>query len=349
MDSVRQQLFDLGQFDAGTTDAADRAAAVGRDATIACTDFLQPDALAFGTTASANDLDTLRTTWGVSTLGIIGSGNGSSVALAYAAAHPNNVSRLILDSPVSVNTDAISTAEQAVKGREAAFGAFVDRCAASNCSLGADPRASVMDLVDRARSGALAPISSSALLAAITQSLSFGSPADAALRTSQLSDALTDALGGDTSSLRQILNFTVQLTASDGQYVSRCTDGQQWPGPERVRELSETWGRQYPMFGADAAVRLSVCAGWPASAPADLPSEVAVPVLLLSGAADAVVGNDGLPAVRGAVVAAGASAGTVTWQGIGHPVAPLSNCARGTVLAYLDDATRGGDGNACPA
>ena len=71
--------------------------------------------------------------------------------------------------------------------------------------------------------------------------------------------------------------------------------------------------------------------------------------MLFRSAADAVVGNDGLAAVRGAVVAAGATAATVTWQGIGHPVAPVSNCARGTVLAYIDDATRGGDGNACPA
>ncbi|MDJ0108930.1 alpha/beta hydrolase, partial [Rhodococcus erythropolis] len=46
---IRRGLHDLGQFDADSTgDAADAVAALGHDATIACTDYLDPQELKFG-------------------------------------------------------------------------------------------------------------------------------------------------------------------------------------------------------------------------------------------------------------------------------------------------------------
>ncbi|GGG08726.1 protease [Rhodococcoides trifolii] len=349
MTDVRSQLADLGQFTPGSTDPVDTVASLGRDATIACTDFLQADALKFGNAASADDLEALRTALGVRTLGLVGSGNGALVALAYVSSHADNVSRLILDSPNSVNTDASSTTEQTVKGREAAFDAFAARCVASNCSLGADPRAATTELLSRAASGGLGPVSASSLLAAITRSLAFGSPVDAAARTTALSNTLSSAARGDTSALTAAVLATRADVGSDGQFVSRCTDGQQWPGPDRVRELRQSWGQSYPLFGADAALGMLACAAWPASSPSPLPGSIAVPVLVLSGNADPVVGNDGLPAVTGAIAATGATTASVTWQGFGHPVSILSSCARSSVVAYANDATLPGDGNACPA
>jgi pimeloyl-ACP methyl ester carboxylesterase len=349
MTQPRAQLADLGQFTPGSTDQVDTVASIARDATIACTDFLQGDALKFSNAASADDLNALRTALGVRTLGIVGSGNGALVALAYVAAHPDNASRLILDAPNSVNTDAAATTEQTVKGREAAFDAFAARCVASGCSLGADPRATTTQLLSRAAAGGLGPISASSMLAAITRSLAFGSPVDAAARTTALSDTLSAASRGDTSALTAAVLAARADVGSDGQFVSRCTDGQQWPGPDRVRDLRQSWGQSYPLFGSDAALGMLACSAWPASSPSPVPGSIGVPVLVLSGNADPVVGSDGLPAVTGAIAATGATTATVTWQGVGHPVSVLSSCARTSVVAYANDATLPGDGNACPA
>ncbi|XGU20113.1 hypothetical protein ACETU7_02725 [Rhodococcus sp. 3Y1] len=59
---IRRGLHDLGQFDADSTgDAADAVAALGHDATIACTDYLDPQELKFGADSAAEDIDALRT------------------------------------------------------------------------------------------------------------------------------------------------------------------------------------------------------------------------------------------------------------------------------------------------
>ncbi|XGU20112.1 hypothetical protein ACETU7_02720 [Rhodococcus sp. 3Y1] len=51
----------------------------------------------------------------------------------------------------------------------------------------------------------------------------------------------------------------------DGQFIGRCTDGMQWPGIGRARELADTWGTNYPVFGR-AALGLLACASWPSTA-----------------------------------------------------------------------------------
>ena len=43
---------------------------------------------------------------------------------------------------------------------------------------------------------------------------------------------------------------------TDGQFVARCSDGDQWPTPGRVRELMTDWGGRYPVFGPEAALEL---------------------------------------------------------------------------------------------
>jgi pimeloyl-ACP methyl ester carboxylesterase len=146
----RIPLSDLGQFASSDGDAVDRAVDAGRTATIECTDLLQPQELAFGVSYAADDLEELRLNWGVETLGIIGSGNGASIALAYAARYPDRVARMILDSPTDVTADQLRKAEHRTQGREAAFAAFTQRCIALECSLGPDPRTAVTDLIEAA-------------------------------------------------------------------------------------------------------------------------------------------------------------------------------------------------------
>src|SRR5690606_31669466 len=100
-----------------------------------CTETLSPDQLAYSVDAAARDLDGLRDRWGVDRLGLIGVGDGSSVALRYAAAHPDQVGRLVLDSPVGYNVAARESAAARARGVQKSLTTFAQRCANAACAL----------------------------------------------------------------------------------------------------------------------------------------------------------------------------------------------------------------------
>ncbi|SNS24243.1 alpha/beta hydrolase [Rhodococcoides kyotonense] len=345
---TRETLRGLGQFASSGNDVVDRAVDVGRDATIECTDLLQPQELAFATSYAADDLNQLRMAWGVDALGVIGTGNGASTALAYAARYPEHLARLVLDSPTGIGVDQMTLAEQKTQGREAAFAAFVLRCRALRCSLGDAPQDAVADLMGRATAGTLAPLSSHEVVDAIAYALS-SSAGDASRRALDLSDTLSSARSGDVSELRQLASRAAAAYGTDGQFVARCTDGQQWPSPQSVRDAGATWAERYPIFGTDAAMTALTCASWPTAPAAPLPSSLSIPVLSLSGSGDPMVGNGGFAAVTGLVASTGTRSAAMTWQGSGHPVVGGSVCAQTAVAAYAVDAALPPDGSACPA
>ncbi|MFE3292455.1 alpha/beta hydrolase [Rhodococcus sp. NPDC059234] len=347
--TLGRQMLDLGQFTPPPVtggDAVDTVMALGRDATTACTDFLEPQELAFDASHAADDLEQLRVTWSVDRLGLLATGSGGDVALAYAAKHPGAVGRLVLDSPATVRADAVTAAETRVRGQEAALGSFASQCAALACSLGPDPHAAVLDLLRRAGAGELGPISSNALAAALTDFL--GTPrADQQARVREFADVLTAAGRGDTAGLSGLVDRAAAATDSDGQFVARCSDGQRWPTPGRVRELQQDWGQRYPAFGPDAAQSLLLCASWPTTEAQPTPSALAAPVLTIAGAADPVAGN-GASSASGVVAAAGAPNSTLAWLGSGHPASTHSECAQQAVLTYAASGTLPPDGGACP-
>ncbi|MDJ0395470.1 alpha/beta fold hydrolase [Rhodococcus sp. G-MC3] len=345
---ARDPLADLGQFERTGGDAVDRAVAAGRDATIECTDILQPQELAFSTRFAADDLEQLRTAWGVDALGIVGTGNGASTALAYAAAYPDRLARLVLDSPAGIGVDEMTRAEQKTQGREAAFAAFTQRCVALNCSLGGDPLALVKSVIASANAGAFAPVSSHAVVDGIAYELA-SSDGDPSQRALALADTLSAASNGDPASLRSLATKAAAAYGSDGQFVARCTDGQQWPSPQAVRDAASSWNERYPVFGTDAALAALTCSSWPTAPASPLPSDLAIPVLQLSGAADPVVGNGGFPSITGLLASTGTRAAAMTWQGAGHPVLGGSQCAQSAAVAYASDAALPPDGSACPA
>ena len=345
---ARKALADLGQFERSGGDAVDRAVTAGRDATIECTDLLQPQELAFSASYAADDLEQLRMLWGVDALGIIGTGNGASTALAYGAAYPDRLARLVLDSPTGIGADQLAAAEQKTQGREAAFAAFAQRCIALDCTLGDDPRAAVSELLTRSASGALGPISTHALLDGIAYALasSTGDPSQRALR---LSETLSAAQSGNTAALTDLTTRAASAYGTDGQFVARCTDGQGWPSPESVRGASSSWSQLYPIFGIDAALTALACSSWPTAPAAPLPSSLPIPVLLLSAAADPVVGNGGFSSVTGLIATTGTKSAAMTWQGSGHPALGGSQCTQSAAAIYADDASLPADGSVCPA
>lgn len=347
-DVDRRAVADLGRFTAGDAPAVDGVAALGRDITVACTDALKPYSLDFDSAHAADDLDRLRKVWQVERLGLLGTGNGATVALAYAAKYPTRVGRLVLDSPAPTTVDAATAAEQRTQGREAALRDFGRRCVALNCALGPDPTATIVALRDRAATGGLGTVSPGALLTTITTFL--GSPrGDQTARVRELADALAAADRGDTTALQAMSTAAQSAVSTDGQFVARCSDAGQPPGPSRALDLEREWSARYPVFGADAALRLMLCAGWPTMSPPPLPSAIPVPVLVFDGVADPVVGNAGIPTVTGTLSGARTAWSTVTWQGYGHPVVTHSDCARRILDRYLESAALPANGGACPA
>jgi pimeloyl-ACP methyl ester carboxylesterase len=345
---TRRSLLDTGQFVPGGGDPVDVMGKLSQDATIACQDFLQPYQGTFDAPHAADDIETLRKQWQVDRISLIGTGNGTKVALSYAAKYGDHLARLILDSPQAVNTDSTTRAEQQVKGAEAALTAFAQQCAALNCALGADPRAAITDLVHRASTGGLGDLSAGALVTTIAAFL--GDPrADQTGHLTELADALAAAGHGDTIPIRALVSREEPAVESDGQFVSACSDDQQPATPDRAKTLETTWATQYPVFGRVAAARLMTCTAWPVMTPPALPDTLTLPVLVLGADADPVVGGDGRSSVTGALGTGGITAATVQWQGWGHPVFTHSSCAQQNIDTYLKTGKLPADGTVCPA
>ncbi|MFD3593980.1 alpha/beta fold hydrolase [Nocardia sp. NPDC058640] len=344
---LRAVMTDLGQTGVGNADQVAAVAGFSQDATIACRDFLQPYEGTFDAPHAADDIEQLRKQWQVDKINLLGAGNGAKVALSYARRYGDHLARLVLDAPEPVGADATTMAEARVIGAEAAVTAFAQRCKAANCALGADPRAAIIALMDKATNRGLGEISAADLSTALTGFLS--SPrGDQANRVTAMADILAAADRGDRGPLTAMIGREAAAITSDGEFVNRCTDSQQPPTQDKARELAQTWATKYPVFGRNAAVGLMVCSAWPVSTAAPLPTELALPVLVFAGAADPVVGG-AAASVTGALGSAGAGHSTMTWQGWGHPVVAHSGCAQKAVVDYLAEAKLPGDGGACPA
>ena len=225
---------------------------------------------------------------------------------------------------------------------------FSARCAALQCSLGPDPRAAAIDLVGRARRGELGPISANSIVTAISAFL--GAPrGDQQNRVPVLADALSAAGNGDLGPLQALVTQAEAETESDGQFVGRCTDAQQRPSLDKVRELQGQWDKKYPLFGAEAATAMAACTAWPVAPDTPGVKDLKLPVLALSAGADPVVGNGGFGTVTGAVTTSGGTPSAVSWQGWGHPITAHSGCVQQLVVDYAASGKLPANGTACPA
>lgn len=148
----RDEMRDQAQFQAGDDPVANLSD-ISNTATTDCTDAIAPGESAYDNTHAASDIERLRKLWDVPALAFVGIGNGTQVALAYAASRPDNVARLILDSPIALGVSAEAAAEQQVQGQQAALDAFAAQCVAVNCALGSHPKGAVSALLSAARSG----------------------------------------------------------------------------------------------------------------------------------------------------------------------------------------------------
>jgi len=333
--------------------------AVGR-----CANRLGPARAHYTTTDSVADVEAVRTALGVDKLVLYGTSYGTKVALDYAAAHPEHVSRLLLDSTIL---------PEGVDPFEGATIASIPRvmravCADRGCRFTHDAGADVVALAQRLARGPLRGpwvdgrghvhrlgIRQVDLLQLLL--MSDASP----LKRALLPAAIRSARTGDPALLLRLAvtptpNFDVGGGDSDAVLVAtRCEDGGvPWSAGTPVAQrraavdaaLAALPPSQLAPFTVEALRRTGIadlCNGWPESpiAQPQLPLPD-VPTLILSGDVD-------LRTPRSYALTLAARlphAQVVTVPQTGHSVlgSDPSDCASSAVKAFLAGSAAGACG-----
>ncbi|ORM24248.1 hypothetical protein BFL43_26985 [Williamsia sp. 1135] len=324
-----------------------RLAAGGTSASDGCTETLSPHQVQFTANNAAADIEALREIWGVDHVAIIGVGEGAGVALAYAGLYTDHLGRLILDTPAPYRVNAQVTAQQTADGTNAALRTFADQCRAVSCSLGADPAAAIAGLLERARTGGVDGLSDTDILLALTTTIAV-TPGDRTAVITAAADLLASADAGVVGPLRTAIAQARELRGSDGQLLSRCNDTTEPVGQNQIAGLLDEWSKQYPLTGSNSALGLLRCNGFPSGDQPPTLGELPVPVLMFRGAGDPITGPVATDGINGALIGAGATFSTLTWEGLGYSVLAHSDCAGEAAIAYSRSAEPPAQG-ACPA
>lgn len=331
-----------------TAGRVERLSESARAAANQCNDTLRPDQLDYSAAAGAFDLEQLRERWNVDRLAILAVGTGSSIALAYAAQHPDNVGRLILDSPVGYNVNAKDAAASRASGLQATLTAFLQRCSGAGCSLGANGAAVLGRLMSGGADGRAGELTDTQVLLAVTTALAVGDTSPDGLK--ELGTALSAADRGDIAALGRLAEKGRSLRLSDGQIVARCNDMQGRPGSDEIPGLATDWSAQSPLTATTTALDLVRCDGWGVADTPSAPDHFAVTPLVLVGKNDPVNGADAANNLTPLFLAANTAQTTVTWDGLGYSVAARSSCASDLIGEYLGNAPLGDPAQrACPA
>jgi len=330
--------------DAELADKLSTAAAFdcGRDAGTSMTEF--------GTTAAADDLDSLRSALGTDRLQYLGRGYGATLGAEYAHRYPGRVARLVLDSPSDPQSSLSEAATARAVALEAALDDFAADCsaAAGGCPLGSEPRQMIAALVDDlggASSGGYLVTGGSVLL---LLSELLGRPA----RWPELRKALA-AAGGDSGSpdqLAALLERTVGVDDDHRMIESRlaytCNDAAERLTAKALTDAAAAAKARAPMFGSFMVGQAALCGAWPtALAPLGRLSGDGAPPILIAGAVkDPIAPYSGIKAVVSQL-----SAGSlVAWQSGSHGTFPDSGCVSAAVQSYLTKGIEPPSGALCP-
>lgn len=322
-------------------------------AVAACASQLGPARAHYATADSVKDLEAVRVALGVEQLVLYGTSYGTKVALDYTAAHPEHVSRLILDSvvpPGGVDPFMRTTLGSIPRVMRAL-------CGRRGCPFTRDPGADVAALVERLARGPLRGYRVDGHgrrhPASIVRSDVFSLLLAGDLVLAQrmlMPAAVRGALNGDPALLLRLAagsgaSLDVGGGDSDALYLATtCADGGvPWTAGTPVSDrsvaiaaaLSAIPPEQLAPFGADGVRDLGLadlCRSWP-EAPVPHPqlSLPDVPALILSGdqdlrtpRADALALAAQLPRAR-----------VVTVPRTGHGTLLSSLCAENAVTAFL--------------
>jgi len=329
------------------------------DAAVAdCARRIGPKRIAYTTAASVEDIEAVRAGLGADRVALFAVSYGTKVAAAYAARHPQRVSRIVLDSvvpPEGVDPFWRTTIGSARRVLRAI-------CRPRACRFTPDPAADLLAVGRRLARGPLRGTwydrRGRPHRVAITDGRLFSLLLEGdfnPLTRSALPAALRAAARGDEAPLARLLAAQDGSSAmdssqdSDAVYLATsCEDGGvPWPAGTPVeqraaafaRELAAIPAEQLAPFGHATLRRLGVdlCRNWPESPIAQPPVLPLpdVPVLILSGDEDLRT-----PRKDAEQLAARLQRATlVTVPGAGHSVlgSDLGACASRAVRSFFAD------------
>ena len=346
-------LIDCPALQSALTEAANRVAAQ------ACGQALGATADFYSTAAHAEDLEAVRQSLGIDKVALYGVSYGTKLAMAYALAHPDHVSRLLLDSvlPPELPDPYEASVFQSMPATLQAF-----------CAAGCNGAAFASDVVSLANKYAAKPLTGKVLLAnGRTASKSVDgqeiisivldadlSPGEAA----ELPAVMHAARGGNTQALLRLAvlhdqaNLEASIDLSAGLYAATvCRDGPfPWQADTPVEQRSAALQAaisvlppgSFGPFGpwAGAFGNADFCLQWPGTtgnSPLGVGPLPDVPMLAVSGGFDMRTPTAGARSV----VSRFPQGKLLIVPGVGHSTvtADPSGCAVNAVRAWMLDQT----------
>ncbi len=353
-------------LDAVPADAAPEGA-VAQGAVAACAQRIGRADGDYATAASVADIEAVRAALGVDKLTLWGTSYGTKVALDYAAAYPQHVGRLLLDSIVA--PEGVDPFERLTIGSMPRV--LRSLCGRRGCPFTQDAAGDLDALAARLANGPLRGRwidgYGHARPAALTRTDLFGLLLDGDLDPSERSSlpaAVRAAVNGDAMPILRLAHSSGgdSLDASAGDsdalnLATTCDDGAvPWapgtPVADRPAAISAALTAippaQLAPFGP-AGVRefgeADLCRSWPAAPVVQQHAALpAVPTLILSGDQD-------LRTPRAAALAVAAripGARVLRVPQVGHSVlgSDISDCADKAVTAFFEDRAVSGCGAA---
>lgn len=356
-DETKDQVFSA-EPDARTAQEFDQQVRLAQQVAKGCSDKYGDRLAHFNTVETVRDMDLIRRALGEDKLTYLGFSYGTLLGAVYAQLFGDHTRALALDGAVDPAQDQIQASEAQAKGFENAFDQFAAACRSkgSGCSLGADPRAFVVKLMDKARAK---PIPSSK---AGEKRKATGGNVQLAVISAlydrnqwpALSKALSEADHGDAQGVFA-LNDQYSQRDADGGYTNlldanitvSCNDTDQKISTDTIKAKLAEWRTKYPLFGASQALSLLTCQMWqPERHPyPKITGTQAPPVLVVGTVNDPATPYTGAQALSKEL----ASGVLLTWRGDGHTAYPKTRCIASAVDNYLISLTVPKKGTSCPS
>ena len=306
-----------------------------------------------GTPDVARDLDVIRQALRQPRLHYLGVSYGTYLGATYAAAFPDNVGRMILDSGLSPLVDMRGWLRAQARATQQVFRVFARDCVSAGpavCPWPGDTDEVIDGFTRLLRQldrrpiqppGFPEPVTAMAL-ASTTQSLLAQGPTGESMLLLYLQalhppQTQARAKSADGRALARKVRRVTQVPANlqTVNQAVNCSDRPTPNDPRTARADARRWGRFAPSFGRYFAWRPITCASWPVrNGEPVLPrprSTTRRPVLLIGGTHDPLT-----PIQWTFQLARGfARSRVVTWTGVGHGALGFgSECLQRTVSRY---------------
>ena len=352
VDTPTEYLFTL-DADLTTVAAKAQLTRVTRAFTFGCQDYVGPEAVNFGTTQVADDLDSLRSALGLDTLNMVGVGYGATLGAVYADRYPGRVGRFVLDSPTDHSVGPAERAVASAAAYERSLQTFLASCtAAGNCVLGTDPAATLTKALaglryDPNSTTASSDVNSGTLL----WMLVLGLPDRT--RWDDMSAAIAGVAAGSDAKLISMMEtlqkdpstqLTTQLSA---RLLLACNDSdERLAETELVTRLADAKVAA-PTFGSFLVGVSSLCRQWasPEAPIAAVHARGAAPLLVVGGVNDPAAPYGGVQTVASQL----SSATLISYQGSDHGGYLRSSCISGAVDGFLLGGAMPAADTLCPA